>query len=168
MVDIAKLENDARQHASKAVDLDSHGKYEDATFFYDEAAQALISVHEQLLSNPNQPRNSSSLGINEIIRLIKQYKKRAEDIKASLKSKPAASLHLKNTAEKGVDRARYLLSQALDQDEQKQYEAAFKLYQEAAALCLQERKTTTNPKIKEQLNILAREGKWIYSKKKND
>lgn len=33
MVDIAKLENDARQHASKSVDLDSKGKIEDAAFF---------------------------------------------------------------------------------------------------------------------------------------
>jgi hypothetical protein len=66
---------------------------------------------------------------------------------------------LKNTAEKGIDRARYLLTQALDQDEQKQYEAAFKLYQEAAGLCLQEKKTSNNPKIKEQLDKLALEGK---------
>lgn len=159
MVDIGKLENDARQHASKAVELDKHSKFEDAAFFYDEAAQALISVHEQLVSKPDPTRNISSLGINEIIRLIKQYKQRAEEIKANLKSKPAASLHLKNTEEKGIDRARYLLTQALDHDEQKQYEAAFQFYQDAAALCLHEKKSSTDPKLKEQLDKLALEGR---------
>ena len=164
MVDIAKLENDARQHASKAVELDRHGKFEDAAFFYDEAAQALISVHEQFVSNSDQTGLLSSLGINEIIRLIKQYKQRAEEIKANLKSKPTASLHLKNTEEKGIDRARYLLTQALDHDEQKQYEAAFKFYQDAAALCLHEKKTCTDPKLKEQLDKLALEGRLILEK----
>jgi hypothetical protein len=33
MVDIAKLESDARKHAPKAVELDSKGKSEDAVFF---------------------------------------------------------------------------------------------------------------------------------------
>ena len=69
MVDIAKLENDARQHASKAVDLDSKGKSEDAVFFYVEAAQALISVREQFMSNRQQSK-SSSIDLNEIVRLI--------------------------------------------------------------------------------------------------
>jgi hypothetical protein len=159
MVDIAKLESDARKHALKAVQLDSDGKSEDAVFFYNEAAQALISVREQLISNQNQTATSSSIGLHQIVRLIEDYSKRAEEIKASLKFKPTPSLHLKNTAEKGVERARYLLTQALDQDEQKQYETAFKLYQEAAALCLQEKKTTNNAKIKEQLDKLVHEGK---------
>ena len=158
MVDIAKLESDARIHASKAVDLDSKGKSEDAAFFYDEAAQALISVREQLVSNGNQSSISSSIGLDEINRLIQNYKRRAEDIKASLKSKPAPSLHLKNTVEKGIERARYLLTQALDHDERKQYETAFKLYQEAAEFCLSEKKTSMNPKLKEQLEKLALEG----------
>jgi len=158
MVDIAKLESDAHKHASKAVELDSQGKSEDALFYYKEAAQALISVREQLVSNQNQTATPSSTRLNEIVRSIEAYVKRAEEIKASLKSKPTPSLHLKNTAEKGIDRARYLLTQALDQDEQKQYEAAFKLYQEAAGLCLQEKKTSNNPKIKEQLDKLALEG----------
>jgi calpain-7 len=158
MVDIAKLESDARKHALKAVQLDSDGKSEDALFFYKEAAQALISVREQLVSNGNQTATPSSIGLNEIVRLIENYVKRAEEIKESLKSKPAPSLHLKNTAEKGVERARYLLTQALDRDEQKEYETAFKLYQEAAEFCLQEKKTTNNAKIKEQLEKLAHEG----------
>lgn len=156
MVDIAKLENDARKHASKAVELDSKGKSEDAVFFYVEAAQALISVREQLVSDRQQ--SGSSIGLSDIVRLIHDYIKRAEEIKASLKSKPTPSLHLKNTSEKGVERARYLLTQALDQDEQKHYEAAFKLYQEAITLCLDEKKTNDNAKIKEQLEKIAYQG----------
>ncbi|CAF1146025.1 unnamed protein product [Rotaria sordida] len=161
MVDINKLENDARTHALKAVDLDSKGKSEDAVFFYVEAAQALISVREELISDQQQQQSkttsssSSSIDLNEIVRLIHNYIKRAEEIKASLKSKPTPSLHLKNTSEKGVERARYLLTQALDQDEQKQYEAAFKLYEEAITLCLNEKKTTSNTKLKEQLEKIA-------------
>ncbi|CAF1353020.1 unnamed protein product [Adineta steineri] len=158
MVDIAKLESDARKHASKAVDLDSKGKSEDAVFFYVEAAQALISVREQLVSDRQQSKSSSSsssIELNDIARLIHDYIKRAEEIKESLKSKPAPSLHLKNTSEKGVERARYLLTQALDQDEQKKYETAFKFYQEAITLCLNEKKTNDNIKIKEQLEKIA-------------
>jgi calpain-7 len=159
MVDIVKLENDARQHASKAVELDSRGQSEDAVFFYVEAAQALISVREQLVSNQNQTKTSSSIRLNEIVRLIEDYIKRAEQIKANLRSQPTPSLHLKNTSEKGIERARYLLAQALDQDEQKQYEAAFKLYEEAITLCLNEKKTNDNIKIKEQLEKIIRPGK---------
>lgn len=161
MVDIGKLESDARKHASKAVDLDSKGKSEDAVFFYVEAAQALISVREQLVSN-RQQSTASSIGLTEINRLIRDYIKRAEKIKERLKSKPEQSLHLKNTSEKGVERARYLLNQALDQDEQKQYDTACKLYQEAIALCLSEKKTTSNEKLQEQLQKIAYQGKYNY------
>ena len=164
MVDIAKLEGDARKHASRAVELDTTGKSEDAVFFYVEAAQALISVREQLVSDGQQSRtsSSSSVDLGKIVALIHDYIKRAEEIKATLKSKPAASLHLKNTSEKGVERARYLLAQALDQDEQKHYEAAFKFYQEAITLCLNEKKTNDQAKIKEQLEKIARQGQSIH------
>ena len=157
MVDIAKLESDARQHASKAVDLDSKGQSEDAVFFYVEAAQALISVREQLMSNQNL-RTHSTIGLTDINHWIKDYIKRAEEIKASLKSKPTPSIHLKNASEKGIERARYLLAQALAQDEQKHYEAAFKLYEEAITLCVNEKKTNDNTKVKEQLEKLALQG----------
>jgi len=158
MVDIVKLENDARKHASKAVDLDSKGQSEDAVFYYVEAAQALISVREQLVSDRQQSKTLiGNLDLNEIVRLIRNYIQRAEEIKAKLKSKPAASLHLKNTSEKGVQRARYLLSQALDQDEEKHYGEAFKLYQEAIVLCLDEKKNNSNAEIKEQLEKIARD-----------
>jgi len=166
MVDIAKLESDARKHASKAVDLDTKGQSEDAVFFYVEAAQALISVREQLVSNQNETKTSSSIGLNKIVSLIQDYVKRAEQIKANLKSQPTPSLHLKNTSEKGVERARYLLQQALDQDEKEQYEAAFKLYEEAIVLCLNEKKTNDNIKIKEQLEKMSRQGKKMsYTRK---
>ena len=163
MVDIVKLETDARMHASKAVELDTKGKSEDAVFFYVEAAQALISVREQLVSdgqqsNTSSSSSSSSINLGKIVALIHDYIKRAEEIKATLKSKPSASLHLKNTSEKGVERARYLLAQALDQDEQKLYEAAFKSYQEAIILCLNEKKTNDQVNIKEQLEKIARQG----------
>jgi calpain-7 len=158
MVDIAKLESDARQHASTAVDLDSKGQSEDAVFFYVEAAQALISVREQLVSNRDESKTVSSIGLNGIVRLIGDYIKRAEEIKANLRSQPTPSLHLKNTSEKGIERARYLLAQALDQDEQQQYESAFKFYQEAITLCLNEKKTNDNIKIKEQLEKWIRQG----------
>ena len=159
MVDINKLESDARKHASKAVDLDSKGKTEDALFFYIEAAQALISVRQQLASDRQQSNESSSRNLDDIVRSIHNYVKRAEEIKASLKFKSKSILHLKNTSEKGVERARYLLTQALDQDEQKQHQDAFKLYQEVIALCLNEKKNNDNTKIKEQLEKIAYQGK---------
>lgn len=157
MVDIAKLESDARKHASKAVELDSNGKQEEAVFFYVEAAQALISVREQLVSNQKLSSEQSSIGLSKIAQLISDYIKRAETIKANLKSKPAASLHLKNTIEKDFERAKYLLAQALDFDEQKKCEEAFKFYQEAITLCLQEKKQTDSVKLKEQLEKLVRQ-----------
>lgn len=158
MVDIVKLENDARQHASKAVELDSKGQSEDAIFYYVEAAQALISVREQLVSDRQQTKSSSgTLDLNEIVSLIRNYIQRAEEIKDNLKGKPAGSIHLKNTSEKGVERARYLLSQALDQDEQQHYNEAFKFYEEAIVLCLNEKKNNNNTKIKEQLDKIARQ-----------
>ena len=164
MVDIAKLESDARKHASKAVELDSKGKSEDAVFFYVEAAQALISVREQLGSDRQQGKvSNATLDLKDIVRLIHDYIKRAEEIKASLKSQPAASLHLKNPSEKGVERARYLLLQALDEDEKQHYEAAVKLYQEAIALCLSEKKNNSNAKIKEQLDKVAYQGNFRLS-----
>jgi calpain-7 len=166
MVDIAKLESDAHKHASKAVELDTKGQSEDAVFYYVEAAQALISVREQLVSNQNQTNTTSSIGLPGIVRLIADYVKRAEAIKANLKSQPTPSLHLKNTSEKGLERARYLLAQALDQDEQEQYEAALKLYNEALTLCIAEKKTNDNIKIKEQLDKFIHSGKHnkLYSK----
>lgn len=163
MVDILKLENDARQHASKAVELDSKGQIEDAVFYYVEAAQALISVREQLSSDRESSKPlTGSLDLNAIVRLIRDYIKRAEEIKASLKSKPATAPHLKNTSEKGVERARYLLTQALDHDEQKRFNEAFKLYEEAITLCLNEKKNNNNAKIKEQLEKIALRG-WTIS-----
>ena len=161
MVDIFKLENDARYHAEKAVELDSKGKAEDAVFFYVEAAQSLISVRQQLVADQSKV-TKTGLDIEALVRLIHNYVTRAEAIKARLKSKPSASIHLKDSAEKGVERARYLLTQALDADEQSNCDLAFKLYEEAVVLCLNERKSNPNGKIRDQLKAIADQGKLIF------
>ncbi|CAF1560861.1 unnamed protein product [Didymodactylos carnosus] len=123
MVDIPKLENDARQHASKAVELDRVGNIEEAIFYYVEAAQSLISVRE-IQQQSNSQIKSSLPNLNK---LIEDYIKRAEQLKADVRQNPIKSLHLKDKSEKNVERARYLLTQGLDKDESGEIDVAFKL-----------------------------------------
>lgn len=157
MVDIKKLENDARAYANAAVEADRNGKLDEAVSYYAEAAQALICIRGSLLASP-ESKNNVGLDPEKLLVPISNYIERAECIKGLIKQKPVASLHLKNTVEVSVERAKYLMSQALSADEQKQYAHAFGFYQDAAELCLKDLKTVDQPVLKDKIRQIVARG----------
>ncbi|CAN7996123.1 unnamed protein product, partial [Ixodes pacificus] len=120
----AQFERDAVEFASRAVQFDKEGSAGPAAFYYREAAQALQSA---LLSG------SQLAGISE---KSLEYLDRAEELwkQASGNTHQQVSSSVQQLE---LDRAKFLLGQALDEDEAEHWQEALELYTHAIELCLQ-------------------------------
>ncbi|CAN8020835.1 unnamed protein product, partial [Ixodes persulcatus] len=120
----AQFERDAVEFASRAVQFDKEGSAGPAAFYYREAAQALQSA---LLSG------SQLAGISE---KSSEYLDRAEELwkQASGNTHQQVSSSVQQLE---LDRAKFLLGQALDEDEAEHWQEALELYTHAIELCLQ-------------------------------
>ncbi|KAH7962206.1 hypothetical protein HPB52_014908 [Rhipicephalus sanguineus] len=119
----AQFERDAVEFASRAVKFDLEGNPGPAAYYYREAAQALQSA---MLSGSQVACISDKAN---------EYLNRAEEL-----VKLTSSTHLpvtSNAQQLQLDRAKFLLSQALDEDEADNYQEALELYTLAVELCLQ-------------------------------
>lgn len=140
----AQFERDAVEFASRAVKFDLEGNPGPAAYYYREAAQALQSA---VLSGSQVACISDKAN---------EYLKRAEEL-----VKLTSSTHLpvtSNAQQLQLDRAKFLLSQALDEDEADNYQEALELYTLAVELCLQARAATDDKTLHEKLTSIASQG----------
>ncbi|KAH6939308.1 hypothetical protein HPB50_016934 [Hyalomma asiaticum] len=140
----AQFERDAVEFASRAVKFDLEGNPGPAAYYYREAAQALQSA---MLSGSQVACISDKAN---------EYLTRAEEL-----LKLTSSTHLpvtSNAQQLQLDRAKFLLSQALDEDEADNYQEALELYTLAVELCLQARAATDDKTLHEKLTSIASQG----------
>ncbi|XP_064455329.1 calpain-7-like isoform X2 [Ornithodoros turicata] len=140
-----QFEQDAVEFASRAVQFDRAGATTPAAFYYREAAQALQSAFLA---------GSQVAGLTE---KANEYLNRAEELLRQ--SSPSThELVSSNAQQLQLDRAKFLLLQALDEDEACNSEDALELYTQAVELCLQARSSTEDKALQEKLTSIATNG----------
>lgn len=142
------FEQQAANLASQAIEFDTQRWYDLALYSYNEAIQCLFDARSSGSTLP-------SLGSK-----IEEYIRRAEELKAiNSQNEEDRREEMKKSSQsddtRSAERARFLLEQALDEDEQGNAEEAIELYSEAVELCLESRKSVTNNALKERLKKIA-------------
>ncbi|CAL1539156.1 unnamed protein product, partial [Lymnaea stagnalis] len=137
--DAVILQNEGIQLAHLAVQHDSAQHYDMAIFYYSEAAQTLLAAAEAGSQVPNIADKAT------------EYMLRADALKKALKS-PVIAKSLESSKpvqQLELEKASFLLKEALDEDEQNNVEEAISLYSEAISKCLKIRDSTADAKLKE-------------------
>ncbi|KAM3928765.1 calpain-7 [Leptodactylus fuscus] len=142
-MDASILELDALKFAKLAVVNDQIGKYKEAVFFYKEAAQALIYA---------EMAGSSLENIQE---KINEYQERVQALYTAVQAQNIDPLKSKQHLD--LERARFLVTQAFDEDDKGNAEEAIELYSEAVELCLTTSNETTDQNLQTKLKQLARQ-----------
>lgn len=137
------LEQDAVNFAMRAVTCDQEGKSSMAIFYYCEAAQALMSALQAGSQLPG------------IVEKAQEYTSRSEVLKQGETGICSSELNMKSAQELNIDRAKFLVQQAFEQDELHNKEEALELYTQAAELCLNLRQDVKDPKLLNNITKLA-------------
>uniref|UniRef100_A0A8C8C8G6 Calpain catalytic domain-containing protein n=1 Tax=Oncorhynchus tshawytscha TaxID=74940 RepID=A0A8C8C8G6_ONCTS len=125
-MDCTALEHDAVKFAKTAVICDQNGKYNEAVFYYKEAAQALIYAGMA---------GSKLEGIQD---KVNEYLDRVQALHNAVQAQ--SSDPLKSKQQVDLERAHFLVTQAFEEDEKGNGDEAIELYTQAVELCIQ----TTN------------------------
>nr|XP_039261066.1 calpain-7-like isoform X1 [Styela clava] len=147
-MDPTGLEQDGFKFAKSAVELDEKGHYIEAIFYYKEAIEAL--------------RNAAIAGSKiDCAAKADEYSKRVEELAKFLAQKTqqqsikrSPSHHTSQDEQRG----KFLIKQALEQDEKGNENEALELYLQAAELCIKARDVPgTTPASRKQLEGLAKQ-----------
>ncbi|KAL7976770.1 hypothetical protein Chor_008719 [Crotalus horridus] len=136
-------EQDAVKFAQVAVQKDQEGKYQEAAFYYKEAAQALIYAAMAGSTLENIPGK------------ISEYLERVQALYAAVQLQKVDPLKSKQQLD--LERAHFLVTQAFDEDEKGNKEEAIELYTEAVELCLKTSSETSETVLQTKLKQLARQ-----------
>ncbi|XP_018418260.1 PREDICTED: calpain-7 [Nanorana parkeri] len=142
-MDAAALEVDALKFAKLAVINDQIGKYKEAVFFYKEAAQALIYAE------------MAGSTLDNIQGKINEYQDRVQALFNAVQAQNIETLKSKQQLD--LERARFLVTQAFEEDDKGNAEEAIELYSEAVELCLTTSNETTDQNLQTKLKQLARQ-----------
>ncbi|CAG5117369.1 unnamed protein product [Candidula unifasciata] len=138
------LQNEGVHLAHLAVQHDQAQHFDLAIFYYTEAAQTLLAAAQAGSQVPN------------IVEKAREYMMRADTIKQALQSTTQNTpAQPKSPQQLDVERAHFLLREALGEDEQNNTEEAISLYSEAITLCLSVRDSNPDPKLKEKVIKMA-------------
>ncbi|XP_072028710.1 calpain-7-like [Amphiura filiformis] len=142
------LVKDAVDFATQATRHDSNGQFKTAIFYYVEAIQAMYNAS---LANP-------SLNITDryqqYVKRVKELNQLCQNQASGASSSSASSTSAKSKDQAAIERANFLLRQAFEEDEQGNKTDAIELYLNAAEMCIQGAKSSTNEQ-KQKLNKLA-------------
>ncbi|XP_033021460.1 calpain-7 isoform X2 [Lacerta agilis] len=140
-MEAAELEQEAVKFAQLAVQRDQRGHYHEAAFYYKEAAQSLIyaAMAGSVLEN--------------IPEKISEYLERVQALYSAVQRVDP----LKSKQQLDLERARFLVTQAFDEDEKGNGEEAIELYTEAVELCLKTANETSETALQAKLKQLARQ-----------
>ncbi|KAM4600546.1 calpain-7 isoform 1-T1 [Polymixia lowei] len=142
-MDSSALEHDAVQFAQTAVTCDQHGKYNEAVFYYKEAAQALIYAGMA---------GSKLEGIQD---KVNEYLDRVQALHNAVQAQ--SSDPLKSRQQVDLERAHFLVTQAFQEDEKGNDGEAVELYTQAVELCIQTSNETSDQTLQTKLKQLARQ-----------
>ncbi|XP_075994398.1 calpain-7 [Genypterus blacodes] len=142
-MDSAALELDAVKFAKTAVTYDQNGKYNEAVFYYKEAAQALIYAGMA---------GSKLEGIQD---KVNEYLDRVQALHNAVQAQ--RSDPLKSRQQVDLERAHFLVTQAFEEDEKGNGDEAIELYTQAVELCIKASNETCEPALQTKLKQLARQ-----------
>ncbi|XP_038244337.1 calpain-7 isoform X3 [Dermochelys coriacea] len=142
-MDAVALELDAVKFAQLAVQRDQGGRYQEAAFYYKEAAQALIYA------------GMAGSNLENIQEKINEYLERVQALYSAVQSQNTDPLKSKQQLD--LERAHFLVTQAFDEDDKGNAEEAIELYSEAVELCLKTANETSDAILQSKLKQLARQ-----------
>ncbi|XP_071417301.1 calpain-7 isoform X3 [Pithys albifrons albifrons] len=142
-MDATTLELDAVKFAQLAVQRDQSGRYQEAVFYYKEAAQALIYA------------GMAGSNLENIQEKINEYLERVQALHSAVQSQKTDPLKSKQQLD--LERAHFLVTQAFDEDDKGNAEEAIELYTEAVELCLKTATETSEAGLQSKLKQLARQ-----------
>ncbi|XP_064362163.1 calpain-7 isoform X2 [Dromaius novaehollandiae] len=142
-MDATTLELDAVKFAQLAVQRDHSGRYQEAVFYYKEAAQALIYA------------GMAGSNLENIQEKINEYLERVQALHSAVQSQNTDPLKSKQQLD--LERAHFLVTQAFDEDDKGNAEEAIELYTEAVELCLKTATETSETGLQSKLKQLARQ-----------
>lgn len=131
---------EATRSAQKAVEYDRAGRFDAAIYFYGDAAHTIL----ELIRTGKAPKSCKETA--------EGYISRAEFIKAQ--STTRVSSNIKSLHQLNLERAEFLLYQALDEDKTGDAEEAVELYSQAVELCLQSQ-ASCSPEMRRKLRDIA-------------
>lgn len=137
------LERDGAGFAHQAVQNDQAGQFEAAAFYYNEAAQALLSAALAGSKLPN------------IVEKARQYILRCEELKKAGSQQTAKTSQKKTDHQLALEKAKFLMNQAIDDDSAGNIEDAVAQYSEAVELCLKIKQSTKDKSLDEKVTKLA-------------
>ncbi|KAJ8024532.1 Calpain-7 [Holothuria leucospilota] len=140
------LLRDAKEFAVLATEYDGMQQYQTALFYYVEAIQA---IYNAALVNPE---------LNLLSGKYTEYVQRVRNLQAHLKQGKTTVTRQPSKSEDQIkiERAHFLLTQAFNEDEEGNNEEAITLYLNAAELCINSGRTSSEPQ-KSKLNKLAKQ-----------
>ncbi|CAK8678024.1 unnamed protein product [Clavelina lepadiformis] len=142
-MDISALEQDAAKFATSAVGCDQEGCINEAIFYYKEAAQAL--THAAVAGSKMDLMEKANEYTKRIEELIKHQTQQQEITK-------------RTSTEQSEKRAKFMVVDALEEDESGNKDQAMNLYMEAADLCLKSmNEPGVSPTTKKQLQKIAKQ-----------
>ncbi|ROJ29318.1 Calpain-7 [Anabarilius grahami] len=131
-MDCTALELDAVKFAKSAVLHDQQGKYNEAVFYYKEAAQALIYA------------GMAGSKLENIQDKVNEYLDRVQTLLSAVQAQSSDPLKSKHQLD--LERAYFLVTQAFEEDEKENADEAIELYTQAVELCIQA-KRSRSPEI---------------------
>lgn len=142
-MDYAALELDAVKFAKTAVTYDQNGKYNEAVFYYKEAAQALIYA------------GMAGSKLDGIQDKVNEYLDRVQALHNAVQAQ--RSDPLKSREQVDLERAHFLVTQAFEEDEKGNDDEAIELYTQAVELCINTSNQTMDQVLQTKLKQLARQ-----------
>ncbi|CAG9531209.1 unnamed protein product [Cercopithifilaria johnstoni] len=128
--------------AQKAIGYDKAHRWDAAIYFYVDAANSIL----ELIQQEKIPASYKDKA--------EEYVKRAEVIRSQSASR--MSTNIKNQQQLNIERAEFLLYQALDQDEEGNVSEAIALYSLAIELCINTSNTSRDAAVAGKLRQLAK------------
>uniref|UniRef100_A0A3B5Q785 Calpain 7 n=1 Tax=Xiphophorus maculatus TaxID=8083 RepID=A0A3B5Q785_XIPMA len=128
-MDCTALEVDAFKFAKTAVTYDQNAKYNEAVFYYKEAAQALIYAGMA---------GSKLEGLQD---KVSEYLDRVQALHNAVQSQKSDPLKSRHQVD--LERAHFLVTQAFEEDEKGNDDEAIELYTQAVELCIKTKQKTT-------------------------
>lgn len=140
-MDSTALELDAVKFARTAVTYDQNGKFNEALFYYKEAAQALIYAGMA---------GSKLEGIQD---KVNEYLDRVQALHNAVQAEKSDPL--KSRQQVDLERAHFLVTQAFEEDEKGNDDEAIELYTQAVELCIKTSNETSDQALQTKLKQLA-------------
>uniref|UniRef100_A0A3Q3B108 Calpain 7 n=1 Tax=Kryptolebias marmoratus TaxID=37003 RepID=A0A3Q3B108_KRYMA len=142
-MDCTALELDAVKFAKTAVTYDQKAKYNEAVFYYKEAAQALIYA------------GMAGSKLDGLQDKVNEYLDRVQALHNAVQSQKYDPL--KSRQQVDLERAHFLVTQAFDEDEKGNDDEAIELYTQAVELCIKTSNETSDQALQTKLKQLARQ-----------